>query len=148
VEKRSKKQASHFSSNSGFCVKILDAMYYGVYCFSRRLKNAPMEAESWACIWMPFFFVGNGIVGYFLYTAVRGTRMVPRRIAGPYLIGICMLLFAVSYFVYEKKGRGEKLIAEYQKTKNQRLYFWLGGFFFFGPGLFLAAVILWGILRG
>jgi hypothetical protein len=97
---------------------------------------------------MPLFFVLNGIVGYFLFTLVRGTRVIPLRIAEPYLIAICLLVFTVSYFVYEKKGRGEKLIAEYQKTKNQRLYFWLGAIFFFGPGLFLAAIVLWGILRG
>ena len=74
--------------------------------------------------------------------------MVPRRVAGPYLTVVILLLFTLSYFVYEKRGRGEKVILEYQKTKNQRLYFWLGGFFFFGPGLFFGAIVLWGIFWG
>ena len=129
-------------------MRIFDAMYHGIYCFSRGLRNSPIEAASWAGIWMPFFFVGNGIVGYFLFTVVRGTRMIPRRVAGPYLIAILLLVFTISYFVYEKKGRGEMVISEYQKTKSQRLYFWLGAIFFFGPGLSLAAIVLWGILRG
>jgi hypothetical protein len=45
----------------------------------------------------------------------------------PTLKGISIVVFIVSYVVYGK--RGKRIMSEYGKLKNQKLYIWLGAVF-------------------
>ena len=76
-------------------------------------------------------FVMAGISLYGLWVVVSDGKL-PSKTAKPYLVGLMVVLISVSYVIYEKQGRGDRIISEYEKAKNQKRYLWLGAVFTFG----------------
>jgi hypothetical protein len=110
----------------------------------RRLGHAPYMAEIWAYMWISLVFIALGTSAYGATTALLDLKIVPHQQAEPFLIIVTLLSWVWTYRIYQKKGRGSRIIAEYDK-RNTRLYLGLGLLFTAIPILAPVATIL--ILR-
>jgi hypothetical protein len=110
-------------------MRVFDILYYSVYRFGRSIGQPHLQAKACAGGFVPAFFV---LVGLFLpFTLVYKScpTMLPHKDIKPGLVGALLVALIISYIIYVKKGRGKQIISEYEQSKNQKLYLWLGAIF-------------------
>jgi hypothetical protein len=110
-------------------MKLFDTLYYAIYRLGRSIGQPEMQAKSCAVIFMPTFFVLTVFFLSFTLIYKWDSSILPHKGIKPYLVGIGVVVFIVSHIIYHKKGRGQRIISEYGKSKNQKFYVWLGAIF-------------------
>jgi hypothetical protein len=112
-------------------MKLFDVLYYAMYRFGRNIGQPHLQAKACAGNFMPLFFVLTAFCLYCVLAPKWFPGMLPHKNFKPYFIGLTVSVLIASFFVYVKRGRGQKIISEYEKLGNQRFYFWLGAIFSF-----------------
>jgi hypothetical protein len=111
-------------------MKLFDTLYYAIYRFGRSIGQPRLQAKACAGNFMPMFFMMaafclNVVVGYKWYPSI-----LPPKNFRPTFIALVIAVLAASYMVYGGgKGRGERIISAYEKSKSQNFYVWLGAIF-------------------
>jgi hypothetical protein len=124
-------------------MRILDTLYYSVYRFGRSLGQPHLQAKAIAGGIVPVFFVMAAFFLSFTWMSKWCPRMLPHKnikSGGQCVLAAVLIL---TYFIYVKKGVGNRIISEYENLKNQKPYVWLGAVFSL---LTLSSPVLMGLL--
>jgi hypothetical protein len=108
-------------------MKIFDILYYAIYRFGRSIGQPDTQADACAGIIIPSFLVLSGFFLSFILLYKLDPRILPHKNLKLGLEGVAVVAFIVSYIIYGKRGR--RIISEYEKSKNQKFYVWLGAIF-------------------
>jgi hypothetical protein len=110
-------------------VKLFDTLYYSVYRFGRSIGQPHFQAKACALIFVPLFFLLATL--YFCYTLVFKFHwtIVPHRGIKPWVEGLMIVIWIIAHIIYVKKGRGQRVIADLEKSKSQNFYIFLGATF-------------------
>ena len=116
-------------------MKIIDSIYYALYIFSRKRGRTHMSAGIFACVFSALTIVITILYAFFIARLISDGRYITHKTIKPYFIVSLIVLMYVFYVLYDKKGRGERVVREYNKIKKDRLYFWLGVCYLIWPWL-------------
>jgi hypothetical protein len=108
-------------------MKIYDVIYYSVYRFGRSIGQPETQADSIAALFIPIFFYLAAFYLYCLFAYKFAPHLLPPRGFKPVFMSGAVLLMVVSFFISGK--RRKHILAEFSKSKHQRLYVWFGGIF-------------------
>jgi hypothetical protein len=78
---------------------------------------------------MPLFFAMTAFGLYIVLAFKYFPRLLPPKDFKPIFVGLIVAVLIMSYIVFVKQGRGNRIISEYEKSKSQKFYFWLGAIF-------------------
>lgn len=110
-------------------MKLFDTLYYSIYSFGRSIRQPHLQAKALAGICMPAFFISAGFFLYCIVTYKLDPKLFPPKNFKAGFEGLGAAVFILSYIFYVRTGRGQRIISEYEKSKNQRIYVWLGAIF-------------------
>ena len=110
---------------------LFDSLYYAMYGFCRKIGQKHVQAKGCTVVFMPMIFL---LGAYFIYITIL-YKWFPQ-IAGQHSradgwnMGLTIIVMIVSFRVYGGfGGRGDRIIKEYAKSKNQKAWLWLGGIY-------------------
>jgi hypothetical protein len=110
-------------------MNIIDTIYYSIYRFGRSIGQPKLQAKAIANMLPPTSFVLVVYsVSYTLAYKFRPT-MLRHVLNRSYFEGILVVLYVVSFIVYVRKGRGQRIISKYEKFSDQRYYTYVGAAF-------------------
>ena len=126
-------------------MKIFDILYYAVYCFGRRIGQRNQDARACAGTVMPLFFTMSGFFVYCILMSKLDPKLLPPKSFKPGFLGLVVFIWIVSFIIFEIKGHGQRIIPEFEKSKNQIVYLWLGAIF--SVVTISLPVLMWFLLR-
>ena len=119
--------AEHAKSDERTHMKILDLVYYAIYRFTVSIpRQGHLGARACAGACLPYFILVDGMFLYYVLTLALHVKMLPHNKAIPWIVGLYSFGLVLVFIVYERKGRGQRIVAGWERTKSKRLYFWLG----------------------
>jgi hypothetical protein len=108
-------------------MKIFDTIYYAIYRFGRSLGQPDGQADATASIFMPTFFYLVVFTLYFISMSQIDRNMLPTKGFKQIFLGLAAVTFIASSVIYGK--RRKRVLSEYGRLKNQKIYVWLGAIF-------------------
>ncbi len=108
---------------------MLDALYYSIYRFGRSIGQPRSQAKACAGNFLPFFFMMVGFCLYVILASKWCPRLLPPKGFKQEFQGLVIGVLIVSYIFFVKRGRGQRIISEYEQLKDQKRYIWFGAIF-------------------
>lgn len=145
MRKVAKTAAQPMKKEVAVYMKIFDTLYYAIYRFGRSIGQPHYQAKACAGTFMPAFFYLSGFFFYIVLMHKLGPKLLPPKNFKPIFEAGAVIILIISYIIYVKKGRGERVISKHEKSKNQFSYICLGAAF----SIFTVSlpVLMWFVLR-
>jgi hypothetical protein len=110
-------------------MKLFDALYYSIYRFGRSIGQPHLQAKACAGNFLPFFFMMAGFCLYVIFASKWSPSILPTKSFKPEFVALGIGVLIVSYIIYVKRGRGQRIISKYEQLKDQKRYIWFGAIF-------------------